>query len=45
MTNIVIQELDVVVGEYYSLWYMKNLLKNFAEKTSAEKTSAEKTFF
>src|SRR5438552_17244655 len=35
---LVIQELDVVVGEYYSLWYMKNLQKTLTENLSAPKT-------
>ena len=38
LNSVVIQELDVDVGEYYSLRYVikviyKNLVENFAEKT------------
>ena len=47
LNSVVIQELDVDVGEYYSLRYVikviyKNLVENFAEKTRWEKTFYKK---
>ena len=32
MVDVVVQELDVMVGEYYSLWYVRKVYINLLKK-------------